>query len=234
MTLGEALATPEEIMGSAAPVLDVFVSHPDRLLAMTTRIERLGRWVDALRVAAAAEIDALSGPELGSDGLASRLGCRNANELLQRVTHISGSTAARRLTLGAQTRSRATLTGYCRPPAFASVAAAMQAGEIGVDSASAIVSGLSPVVGSSNPELWLGAERELVQSATGRNPEELNGDQDRDPATELVSLVLQMRPSCRRRCGGLRSILMELSQPRRGRFGGAAFESAAKMTGWFP
>jgi hypothetical protein len=163
----DALAGVTEIIDSVVGGFDLRAVSGDALLVTAARVERVGRWVDALRVAAAAEIADQSRPELGSDGLAVRRGCRTANELLQRVTRVSGATAARRLSLGSATRSSVTLAGYVAPPRFPAVADALAATVLGVDSAFAVVAGLIPVLGRSPHELWAGAEQELVAAATG-------------------------------------------------------------------
>ena len=86
------------------------------LLESTAAIERLGRRVDASRVAAAAEIGERSRTVLGTGGLACRMGCRTPVELLRRVTLVSGVTADRRLRLGCQTRPRVSLARQGRVP----------------------------------------------------------------------------------------------------------------------
>jgi hypothetical protein len=63
----------------------------DGLLQVTTTVEVLGRRVDALRVAAAGEVAERSRPELGTGQLPAKKGCRNAGELLERIT-LSGET----------------------------------------------------------------------------------------------------------------------------------------------
>ncbi|TFC84276.1 hypothetical protein E3T23_00240, partial [Cryobacterium cheniae] len=71
----------------------------DGLLRVTAAVEVLGRRVDALRVAAAAEVADRSRPELGTGQLSAKRGCRTAGELLERVTLVSGPTAGRRMRL---------------------------------------------------------------------------------------------------------------------------------------
>src|SRR5690606_35783758 len=81
----------------------------DTLLATTGTLERLGRAVDARRVEAAAELQHRSRSTLGTASLAVRKGCRDAIELLRRVTFASTVTVRRRLKLGGETRPQESL-----------------------------------------------------------------------------------------------------------------------------
>ncbi|MBC7441206.1 MAG: DUF222 domain-containing protein, partial [Ramlibacter sp.] len=142
----------------------------DGLLNVTTAVEVLGRRIDALRVAAAAEVADRSRPELGTGQLSARRGSRNAVELLQRVTLVSGSTAARRVRLGKQLRSGSTLTGESLPPVFPATAAGLATGAIGIDTADAILTALTPTRPRTDPDQVQAAEFELVAAATGTSP----------------------------------------------------------------
>jgi hypothetical protein len=73
--------------------------------------ERVGRLVDALRVAAAAEVADRSRPDLDTARLSARKGCRSATELLERVTLASAATIGKRVRLGEKLRTRRTLAG---------------------------------------------------------------------------------------------------------------------------
>jgi Domain of unknown function DUF222. len=139
----------------------------DELLVHAAEIERLGRVVDAARVAAAAEIAERSRKELGTDGFAAKKGCRNPVELIERVTRVSAATAVRRIRLGAATRRQPTLCGFDMPARYPEVAAALAAGVLGVDAASAIVNGLNPVLGHSVIDAFVAAEAALVAAAIG-------------------------------------------------------------------
>ncbi|HEV7565142.1 MAG TPA: DUF222 domain-containing protein [Microbacteriaceae bacterium] len=143
----------------------------DVLVATIGAIERLGRRVDALRVAAAAEVGERSRKELGLTGLAAKKGCRNASELMQRLTCASGVSIERRLALGLQTRAQLSLTGIEFPARFPRVAEALGSGSLGADSAAAIINGLLPVIDHAAIDDLASAERELVAAATGSGPE---------------------------------------------------------------
>lgn len=137
------------------------------LLEAVGSVEELGRTVDALRVALAAEVHERSRSTLGSDRLSYRNGCRNSYELIARITQIAEATAARRCRLGASIRSRESLTGEPLPPKFPAVAEAMDAGELGIDTASAITTALGAVEHRAEPGMFAVAERGLVGCALG-------------------------------------------------------------------
>jgi hypothetical protein len=139
----------------------------DDLLAVLSAIERLGRRVDALRVLAAGEVAEASRNELGTCGLAARKGCRNSAELLERITHISADTARKRIRTGRATRVRLSLAGERLPAEFALLSDAMVAGTIGVDSAHAIIQGLTSLTHPVGKDVLAAAEIELVAAATG-------------------------------------------------------------------
>ncbi|WP_111719719.1 HNH endonuclease signature motif containing protein [Homoserinimonas sp. OAct 916] len=139
----------------------------DDLLRVTGAIEQAGRLVDALRVTAAAEIGHRSRYELGSAGLSAQKGCRNAADLIERVTRVSGRTAAGRIVVGEQLRPHSSLTGDELPARFPAVAAALTGGALGVDAASAIVTCLLPALPTAGFSALQGAEHQLVAAATG-------------------------------------------------------------------
>ncbi len=143
----------------------------DTLLATTGSLERLGRAVDARRVEAAGELHHRSRSTLGSASLAVRKGCRDAVELLRRVTLASTVTVRRRLKLGAETRPQESLTGGLFPPRFPHIAEALTDGVLGVDSAAAIINELVPTMTRADVADVQRAEAELVAAATGTGPE---------------------------------------------------------------
>nr|WP_198295564.1 DUF222 domain-containing protein [Diaminobutyricimonas sp. LJ205] len=137
----------------------------DELLAHTAEIEAYGRRVDALRVVAAAEVAHRSRRELEGAALSAQKGCRNASELLQRVTGAAGRTVESWMRLGAQLRGRPTLIGIEGPADFPAVTVAVTEGRIGVDVATAIVTALAPTIGRAHPEDFAAAEQALVTAA---------------------------------------------------------------------
>lgn len=166
--IGEALG---ELRAALAPLLDGSFArraNDAQLLDLASDTEGLGRLIDALRLEFAAEIGHRCRPELADERLSHTHGCRSASELLERVTLASGATARQRLKAADPVRGRVDLAGEPRPARFDVVRRAMLAGEIGVDSASAIIAALEPVhargVDSAGVDA---AERALVDAATG-------------------------------------------------------------------
>lgn len=166
--------------GAVAPEADVVViprprtvarMGDEQLVAALVEAEAAGRRVDALRAALAAEVAERSRRELGTAGLARRLGCRTAGELLQRATGVAGATAGRRIRLGAAVRPGVGLSGTPTAPRFPLLAWAVEEGVLGADAAMAVVDGLSPcerVAGRAEVEA---AEAELVAAAVAPEPE---------------------------------------------------------------
>src|SRR5215217_1291693 len=141
-----------EAVSTALPVASVRGLTDENLLGTIRDVETLGRLIDALRVAAAGELAARSRTEIGAAGLAARKGCRNANELLQRLTSVSGVTGAARLSLAALTRPDVTISGTAIPAAFERVRAALDAGNLGIDAAIALTKNLAPLGERVHPE----------------------------------------------------------------------------------
>lgn len=165
-TLSDALRSIALQLADAVPPRHLFALGDDALLDTTAAIEHLGRYVDALRIEAAGEIAHRSrGVVHQSDGLAARKGCRNAVELIERVTRVSGSTAARRVKLGNETRFCG--PGMTFPARFPLVADALESGLLGTDAASAIVAGILPTLRHGSIDGLKAAEEELVAAAIG-------------------------------------------------------------------
>jgi hypothetical protein len=138
---------------------------------VAAEIERQVRAAEAQAVMVAAEIAQRSRKELGTDSLASKRGCRNAIDLIERVTLISGSNAARRIKVGTETRRQVSILGEPFPATFPAVARALESGALGVDSAHAIIATLLPTLRLSSVENIQRGEVELVAAATGPTQE---------------------------------------------------------------
>ncbi|PPL16710.1 HNH endonuclease signature motif containing protein [Microterricola pindariensis] len=161
------LAEAQSLLARALAGSDERMLRDDALLELTATAEAVGRLADALRLRAAGEVAFRSRRELGEDRLSAKKGCRNAVELLARITLASERTLTQRMRLGAAVRPRTALTGDTLPARFEQVASALAAGTLGHDSALAIVDTLDPIrgrVGDLNVEL---AETALVAAATG-------------------------------------------------------------------
>jgi hypothetical protein len=161
------LAKATSVARDAVSFDDVRLLPDATLLESLAAVEQLGRTVDALRVAMAAEIGERSRPTLGLDRLSAKNGCRNANELIARVTQVAETTAARWARAGAPLRPREQFTGESLPAKFAIVANAVADGRIGYDTATAITSALSRAADRAEPAMLVEAERALVASALG-------------------------------------------------------------------
>lgn len=174
---------------------DVAGLEDDGLLLALGEVEQLARRVDALRVAASAEIFERSRPSLGGERLSARKGCRTAYELIARVTRVAESTAVRWCRLGTGIRERDSFTGDLLPPKYPIVAEALCGGAIGVDTAAVIVSLLGAVAHRAHPVLLDEAERSLISSAlgfdaeTGEQTTPFTADQTRIQATQWQAVL---------------------------------------------
>ncbi|MDQ1543332.1 MAG: hypothetical protein QOK08_970 [Actinomycetota bacterium] len=137
----------------------------DELLSLVGDLEEHGRRIDALRVTAAAEVAHRSRRELESAALSAKKGCRNASELMQRMTGASGRTVEVWLRLGKRLHGRTTLIGVEGPAEFPTVALALIEGRLGIDKACAIVSVLTPALTAASLDAVAIAESALVQDA---------------------------------------------------------------------
>ncbi|POH61575.1 hypothetical protein C3B59_13170 [Cryobacterium zongtaii] len=164
--LDDAARTVMAVMDS----IDVNALSDPEVVALTQMVERTGRPVDAARVATATVVGYRARTGLGSESLAWRLGTSHPTDLLIRLTGMSGPEMKRRVALGEKVAPRM-LGGTVLEPEFPFVAAALAAGEIGLDAAENIVKGLADykVHGrfDADQSLVAGGEAELVESATG-------------------------------------------------------------------
>lgn len=159
---------------SAMAGIDFALLTDTDAVAVMGAVEGIGRHVDAARVQSAATIGDRSRSGLGHDSLAWRLGCRNSNDLISRVTRASGAEVRRRMRLGGFVAER--VAGATPlPPLYPAVAAGLSTGELGVDAAEAIVTALAQVSERCAPDDLHTAERALVASATGAVTEETEG-----------------------------------------------------------
>jgi hypothetical protein len=138
----------------------------EELLTHVADVERLGRLVDALRVAAASEVDERSGIERGPESLSRRHQCATSAILIEQLTRTSQSEAARRVRIGRATAERVTLTGEILPAPFEHVATALASGELGLDAAAVIIRHLTDASRSASPAAVRDAEAHLVDQAT--------------------------------------------------------------------
>jgi hypothetical protein len=144
---------------------DTSALDDDGLCAATVAVERAGRLLDGLRATLAGEIGDRSRRGLGSDGLATRRGCRSGAHLVERLTLVSQAEAARRVRLGAAVLCGRALSGDQLPPEHPEVARSLAAGELGVEAATVIVRCLDDARATASLDDILVAETALVVAA---------------------------------------------------------------------
>jgi hypothetical protein len=137
----------------------------ERLCAQTVEIEQLGRLLDTARVRVAAELADRSRFGLGNDSLAFRLGHGKAALLIEALTRVSPREAGRRIRLGASTRSPRGFDGELLPSAHPRVAAALELGSIGIDSAEVIVRCLDEAATRAGSSLDAEENRAVAEEA---------------------------------------------------------------------
>ncbi|MGY4857610.1 DUF222 domain-containing protein [Cryobacterium sp. AP23] len=145
------------------------LSDPE-VIALTQVVEQAGRPVDAARVRTATAVGFRARRALGRESLAWRLGASHANDLLTRLTGTSSAEMKRRVLLGEKVAPRA-VGGVVLEAEFPLVAAALTAGELGIDAAETIVKGLADYTAQgrlyADPAAVDRAEADLVERATG-------------------------------------------------------------------
>lgn len=134
--------------------------------------ESIGKHIDAARLAAAGELDDRSRPELGDARLCAQRGCASATELLGRATGVALATAKDRIRIARLVATTTALSGDTMPARFPAIRVALDEGEIGLDTVSAITRSLGPIVDRSNPIDLAAAESALIDAATGRGPDD--------------------------------------------------------------
>jgi len=162
--IGSVLEQATRLLEGAPPA-EFRALGDDDLLAQLSDVERLGRLVDAWRVAAAGEVDARSGRARGDASLSGKYQCTSAAQLVELVTRVSAAEASRRVRVGCAVTPVVSLTGAPLPAAFEHVAAALSAGRLGVDAAAAIIRHLSEASRSASPSALRDAEQTLVEQA---------------------------------------------------------------------
>ena len=161
-----AVAEAREIYAGTLSRLSHARLSDDEAIAAAAEIETAGRLIDGARVRSAADLEHRSEKWLGKDSLARKRGCSDGTGLLALVTRASRHEATRRVKLAGQLSPRHDLT-MVLPPLFPVVADALASGDLGVEAAEAIVTGLNSVRPRVNPADLAAAEAALVTAATG-------------------------------------------------------------------
>lgn len=147
--------------------LDLAGLDDGALIDLLRGAEEAGRVVDAARVLLAGEVARRSRASLGAERLCARYGCRNAAELITRITHVSRGTAVERIRLAEPLMPSWSLSGESVPALFPHVAQALERGELGLDATRAVTRSLTPPLShGADPRLVTVAEGELVAAAS--------------------------------------------------------------------
>jgi len=132
------------------------------LLQAADAVFASGRQLDALRAQVAG---ALQDRFEHDSGIATRTGNRNAAAVLADIGRISMAEASRLVRVGVAIRPRMSLIGEHLPAEYPEVAAALNAGELTVDSALFITANLGQAAPRATTEDMVTAEKELVEFA---------------------------------------------------------------------
>ena len=159
--------------GDDGALLPASALKGSQLIAVNNALGLLQRRTSAVHAPVAAEIMRESRPELGSDGLAKQQGFRNPAVLIAATTGTSTGDAQRLVKVGEATAPRTTLTGEAAPARHPFVAAAHNAGKIGVDAASAIITMLDRAALRADRDALDAAERILSEQAVGMSLDQL-------------------------------------------------------------
>jgi len=172
------VADPAALVRAALGV-DAFTGSPlqepagwddERVMAGLVAVEALSRQVDLWRVGLVSQVELRSARGLGTAGLAARRGCRNARELIRRLTGAADYTVSRLLRLGRAIESPVGLAGQPLPAAFPAVAAAVADGRVGMESALRIIDTLDPVRAVAGDADVAVAEEEIVAGCAAAAP----------------------------------------------------------------
>jgi len=173
----QQLAALKSTMAAALAALPLARLGDLDAVAVLSAVEDLGRSIDAARVATATEVDSRAvriTAGHSQPALPAALGCRDGLEVIVRATRVSVREARRRSRLGGFVSARSGI-GVTLPPFYPVVAAALTAGDLGLEAAEVIVTGLEQISARVAPDDLHTAERALVACATGAVTEETRG-----------------------------------------------------------
>ncbi|PSL39256.1 uncharacterized protein DUF222 [Labedella gwakjiensis] len=184
----------QDAVAHATAILGVSVAGlvPGRLstsewVTLLRDVERLGRLVDAARVALAGDAENRTGGPL--DALAA-LGYASAVDAVATLTGLPDRDAKRRIRLGGKLNAGVSLTGAETGSAHPLIAEAVSAGTLGVDAATILTDALDGVSPRVDPVVVSEAEEALVQLAAGSaNHPPLRADLVRGQAQLFVEAI---------------------------------------------
>ena len=139
--------------------------------------EAIGRLVDAHRITFAGCVEDRAERPAPDGGLrlAPRHGLRDGADLLVRTARISRDEAARRVALGTALAPKVSLTGEELPGRYPRLAAAVSAGEVGIDSARILTAMFRSVRRRADATALAEAEVALTAAARELDAEDLRG-----------------------------------------------------------
>ncbi|MEQ1735404.1 MAG: DUF222 domain-containing protein, partial [Rhodoglobus sp.] len=138
----------------------------DELLKAQGMVAEIRRRVDAAAAAFAAEMKRRSRPELGSEGLAQRLGARTAEHLVQCVTGTSAREASTLVRVGTLMTILAVDSPEPDPtPWLRAVGDAVATGELSIEAADVIRAGIGEPDAVVTVEALVGAAETLLGEA---------------------------------------------------------------------
>lgn len=134
----------------AAEVLDALESGDVRgmsdtdMLALMDVAASLGRLSDGLVIETAGAVVERCDTPVFADRLSTKMGCRNARDLIEQVTRVSGQGAGEYLRAGKAVGLKTSDTGMPVPPEFPGMRDALTHGFVGLDGVVAVVRELPP------------------------------------------------------------------------------------------
>jgi hypothetical protein len=161
--VGDALAA---VVAAAVSDGGLRASSDAEVLSVLAVAGGIRRAAEAVMVEAVGQIVERDDAVARSDQITTRCGCRNAGEVVERATRVSGRTAADMVKAAKATRRRVSLsTGEDLPAEFPQLRQALAAGHVGVDGVVAVVGAFrSSAVGRAD---LLAADEELASAARG-------------------------------------------------------------------
>lgn len=168
--------TPElqAAIAAARAVRPPFLAGSDQqVLTDLAAVEELGRIVDGLRVAGAAEVERRSRPSLGEERLSFRSGARDGAELVQRVCRVGHDEAKRRVGLGSALAPKVSLLQEPLPGRYAPLADAVTSGLVGLESARVVVNTWKSIRKRVDPDTLEGMVVQLTDAAMVNDTERL-------------------------------------------------------------
>jgi hypothetical protein len=157
----ERLATDlHDLLALLPRVTSAVGASPDEAAHVIQAVEGVGRLMDAARVAALA-------PILGEPELLERWGYASATAAVATLCSIKETSARCRLKVAGAVTPDRSLVGIVLPPRLHQVGTALNAGHLGLDAATLIVSELQPIGNRIDQHILDQAETLMVAQATG-------------------------------------------------------------------